>query len=380
MNENPYCIDVDRLVPGRLLAGYRIVGARPETFTLGLRWSAADNLFTNAGLIAVEEWQRVNASVDEQSDERKLRQFVWAIPIEDDKESTLSVSAHAVRRRLGGHSRGVVPAGWRFAGFLDLGKRLCHYATMAGLERYSFVDTGVIEVPSGDRTTEAGILLALWQWYDRVLEGWGPERRRPGIVCVDAGKWNTVVYEFIREVAQLGSGCMWFATKGHGISQDQGRVYTQPDQRTEKLPFVGEHYHMRWQEAHGVYLLHQDSDWWKSRVHSALAADMGESGSLSLWNDEPNAQDIWTLSKHLTSERGVQEFDTKRGWVTRWERLNRNNHLLDCAYGCLVGLDYLEVVSELSRSGAGASAGQGAGGSGGGGGSGGSGPFRWERE
>lgn len=342
-------VDTDTLTPGRLLPGYHIEGDRPETFTLGLRWSAADNMFTTAGQVAVEEWQRMNASVDEQSDERKLRQFVWALPIEDESESTLTVSAHAVRRRMGGHPRGIVPEGYRLAAFLDLGKRLCHYGVMAGHDRYAFVDTGVIEVPTGDRTTEEGLKLALWQWYDRVLEGWGPQAQRPGIVNVDSGKWNTVVYEFIRDVAKLQSGVMWFAAKGHGISQDQGRVYQLPDQRTTKLPYVGDHYHLRFQEAHGIYLLHQDSDWWKSKVHSGLTTEIGEPGSLVLWQDEPNAQDIWTLSKHLTAERGVEEFDVKRGMVTRWERMNRNNHLLDCAYGCLVGLDYLAVVEALTK-------------------------------
>lgn len=370
--ETPYCFDPADLTPGKLLPGYRIVGERPETFTLGIRWSAVDNLFTTAGRVAMEEWQRLNASVDEQSDERKLRQFVWALPIEDETESTLSVSAHAVRRRMGVHPRGVVPGGWHLAGFLDLGKRTCHYGVVAGSDRYAFVDTGIVEVPSGDRTTEEGLRIALWEWYDRVLEGWGPSAQRPGIVGIDAGKWNTVVYEFVREVAKLNSGVMWFATKGHGLSQDQGRVYALPDTRTVKLPYVGDHYHLRYQEAHGIYLLHQDSDWWKGRVHAGLTADMGEPGSLVLWQDEPNATDIWTLSKHLTAEKGIEEFDVKRGMVTRWERTNRNNHLLDCAYGCLVGLDYLGVVDAARKPAPSTAKGSATAGN--------SGPFSWQRE
>lgn len=349
MTQHPYCFDPAVLRPGELLPGYEITGERPETFTLGFRWSAVDNMFTNAGLIAAEEWRKLSASVDEQSDERKLRQFVWALPVDDQTETTLSVTANAVRRRLGNHPRGVVPAGWSLAGYLDLGKRVCHWATVAGLDRYSAVDTGVIEVPSGDRTVEEGLKIALWQWYDRVIEGWGPTARRPGIVGVDSGKWNTVVYEFIREVSRLNSGVMWFATKGHGLSQDQGRVYAQPDATTDRLPYIGDHYHLRLQEAHQIYLLHMDSDWWKSRVHAGLTADLGEPGSIVLWQDEPNATDIWTLSKHLTAERGIEEFDVKRGMVTRWERTNRNNHLLDCVYGCLVGLDYLAIVEEMVR-------------------------------
>lgn len=348
IEDTAYCFDPAALKPGRLLPGYRIEGERPETFTLGFRWSAADNMFTNAGLIAIEEWKKLNATVDEQSDERKLRQFVWALPIEDTTETTLTISANAVRRRMGSHGRGIVPAGCGFAGFLDLGQRVCHWSAVAGGDRYSVVDTGVVEVPQGDRTVEDGIRLALWQWYDRVMEGWS-DGRRPAIVGVDSGKWSTVVYEFIREVSKLNSGVMWFATKGHGLSQDQGRVYTMPDKRTEAIRYIGDRYHLRLQEEHRIYLMHMDSDAWKSRVHAALTTEMGEPGSLVLWQAGQEDTDVWTLSKHLTAEKGIEEFDPKRGMVKRWVRTNRNNHLLDCVYGCLVGLHYLRVVQDATE-------------------------------
>lgn len=346
--ESEYCFDPAGLKPGRLLPGYAIEGERPETFTLGYRWSAADNMFTNAGLIAIEEWKKLNATVDEQSDERKLRQFVWALPIEDTQESTLTVSANVVRRRMSQYGRGIVPADFGLSGFLDLGQRVCHWAVVAGADRYAVVDTGVVEVPQGDRTVEDGIRLALWQWYDRVIEGWS-EGRKPSIVGVDSGKWSTVVYEFIREVSKLNSGVMWFATKGHGLSQDQGRVYTMPDKRTEAVRYIGDRYHLRLQEEHRIYLMHMDSDAWKSRVHASLTTEMGEPGSLVLWQAGQEDTDVWTLSKHLTAEKGIEEFDPKRGMVNRWVRTNRNNHLLDCVYGCLVGLDYLKVVHDATE-------------------------------
>jgi len=347
-DEPTYCFDPAGLKPGRLLPGYAIEGKRPETFTLGYRWSAADNMFTNAGLIAIEEWKKLNATVDEQSDERKLRQFVWALPIEDTQESTLTVSANVVRRRMSQHGRGIVPADCGLSGFLDLGQRVCHWAVVAGADRYAVVDAGVVEVPQGDRTVEDGIRLALWQWYDRVIEGWS-DGRKPSIVGVDSGKWSTVVYEFIREVSKLNSGVMWFATKGHGLSQDQGRVYTMPEKRTEAVRYIGDRYHLRLQEEHRIYLMHMDSDAWKSRVHASLTTEMGEPGSLVLWQAGQEDTDVWTLSKHLTAEKGIEEFDPKRGMVKRWVRTNRNNHLLDCVYGCLVGLDYLKVVHDATE-------------------------------
>jgi len=158
-----------------------------------------------------------------------------------------------------------------------------------------------------------------------------------------------VVYEFIREVSKLNSGVMWFATKGHGLSQDQGRVYTMPEKRTEAVRYIGDRYHLRLQEEHRIYLMHMDSDAWKSRVHASLTTEMGEPGSLVLWQAGQEDTDVWTLSKHLTAEKGIEEFDPKRGMVKRWVRTNRNNHLLDCVYGCLVGLDYLKVVHDATE-------------------------------
>lgn len=375
--EMGFCFDPALLVPGRLLPGYRIVGERPETFTLGYRWSAPDNMFSNAGIVGMEEWKKVNASINEESDERKLRQFTWALPTDELNDATLTVSASAIRRRMGRLRRGMVPTDWNVSAFLDLGKRVCHWAVVAGLDRYQIVDTGVVEVPSGDRSTEEGIRIALWEFYDRVMEGWGEPRQRPGIALVDSGKWSSVVYPFIREVSQMNTGVMWFATKGHGVSQSQAKVYLTPEKRNEIVRYIGDQYHLRLQEAHRIYLLHMDADTWKTRVHNALSTEMGEPGSLVLWSDDTDATDVWTLSKHLTAERGVEKFDPKKGTVTVWERANANNHLLDCTYGCFVGLHYLRVVLEAKKgavppapAGTGKGAGVGAG----------AGPFRWTRE
>lgn len=355
------------LTPGALLPGYELTGEQPETFTLGFRWSAVDNMFTDAGRVGMEEWKRVHATADEESAERELRQFVWALPIEDTTQSTLSISAQAVRRRQGRDERGVIPEGWDIAAFMDLGQRLCHWAVVAGRERYQVVDVGYIEVPSGDMPVEQALGIAMWQFYDRCGQGWGG--RQPGTMFIDSGKWTTAVYDFVRQASAQGARGL-FATKGHGMSQDQSRVYAMPDALSAKLPYIGDRYHIRLQEAHGIYLVHMDSDAWKSRVHSALAAPLGEEGSLVLWKDDPRAADLWSLSKHLTAEVGVTEFDPKRGNVQRWERKNANNHFLDCVYGALVGLDYQQVVAEAAqRPAAAASSGQGK-----------PGVFRWTRE
>ena len=44
------------------------------------------------------------------------------------------------------------------------------------------------------------------------------------------------------------------------------------------------------------------------------------------------------MAKHLTAERKTEEFVAGKGVLTKWERLNRNNHWFDALYNaCAAG-------------------------------------------
>jgi len=63
---------------------------------------------------------------------------------------------------------------------------------------------------------------------------------------------------------------------------------------------------------------------------------MGKPGAMTLFHATP--QEHLALAKHLTAEMKTEEFIAGKGIVTKWERLNRNNHWFDALYNaCAAG-------------------------------------------
>src|SRR5690606_38739555 len=60
-----------------------IVGSIVETDTFSLRVSAFNNLFTDAERLGQDEWAAAN-SEDAKNAEKKMRQFIHALPIKGD--------------------------------------------------------------------------------------------------------------------------------------------------------------------------------------------------------------------------------------------------------------------------------------------------------
>lgn len=343
-----YVFDPALLSPGRLLPGYRVDGDAPDTWSLSIRWSAVDNLFLSAGYIAAGEWSARNLAEDSDSAEREQSQFVWALPIEDVSDRSTTMRADQVCHRQGRFGRGIIPPGCGLAAFMDLGKYACHWAVVAGASspsRWWLVDSGVIATEVDHLAESEAITVAMRQFYERMEQGFADTTGAvwsPGICLIDSGAWSEVVYQFMGELAGKGvSG--WWASKGHGLSQDQGRVYTEPGKITDRVMVIGDRYHIALQESKAIALLHMDVDYWKSRVHAALNAPIGEAGSLVL------CQDDWRnhmgIARALLSEVAIQEFVPDKGVVTRWKKRHRNNHWLDCVVGAFVGLDYLGLLS-----------------------------------
>lgn len=189
------------------------------------------------------------------------------------------------------------------------------------------------------------ILLAMRQFHERMEQGFADVAGAvwsPGICVVDSGAWSDVVYQFMGELAAKGIGG-WWASKGHGVSQDQGHVYSEPGKVNDRVLVVGDRYHIAQQEAKGLALIHVDVDHWKSRVHAALNAPIGEAGSLVLCMDDWRKH--MGIARALLSEVAVQEFKPDKGVVVTWKKRHRNNHWLDCVVGAFVGLDYLGLLT-----------------------------------
>lgn len=105
----------------------------PASDTLGFRWSAVHNRFLSPGDLAVDEW-RSNRAPDEENVERKMRQFVWCLPVAPTKREETALEAHELAERMIELPRGIVPIpAQRLTAAVDLGKYLAHWILVAWL-------------------------------------------------------------------------------------------------------------------------------------------------------------------------------------------------------------------------------------------------------
>lgn len=348
-----------------------IVGDPPETYTLGFRWSAFDNLFLSTGYLGSGEWTARNLAENAENAELEQLQFVWAMPVPDSSERSVALKSDELCHRQGRFARGVIPPGAGLVAFLDLGKYRCHWVVLAGARtpgasmRYWLVDCGVIRTDVGPLSERDGLLVAMREFHDICEAGFisaadaaesqtgmsAPlERWSPALRFVDSGAWSTVVYEFMVSMAREGHDG-YFPSKGHGASQDQGRVYREQKTINDRVLVIGDRYHVARQElteASGaeleVALVHVDVDAWKTRVHGALRVEPGAPGSLMLWKGD--WKEHMSIARSLLSEVMVENFEPDKGMVITWEKKHRDNHFFDGFVGCLAALDYLGYLEE----------------------------------
>lgn len=313
-----------------------VVGDAPQTDTLGFRWNAFNNLFLTAGDIGADEW-KASKSENPDNEEKMMRQFVWALPVEPEVRETVPLEQDAITRMKGTTKRGEVPEGTILITVgSDIGKYVGYYLAIAwGANAVgTIIDYAAFDIASRDLTPPVAILAALRKKRDEFEEGWNG--RSPDAVWVDSGYEPDAVYAFTKE-----SGTKYRPTKGHGVAQERSTPYSEPRKLSRETPKIGEGWYVAYQAAEKVWLIHLNSDHWKSRAHEFLISPAGQPGSLVLYDAPP--QEHLTLARHLTAERKVEEFIPGKGTVERWVRDRRQNHYLDCLMQACAAADHLGV-------------------------------------
>lgn len=337
----------------------QIVGEPRRTDTLGFRWTAVNNLLRTAGDIGAEEWKG-SRSADPDNDEKKLRQYNWAIPAESPELDLSGLAYTAIVQRAVELPRGVVPdwAELVTAG-IDVGKWLLHWTVIAwgASARAHVVDYGRVEVPSKELGEVRGIVVALREFKTRHADpGWerqggggsgGGARAKLAEGWIDSRYNPPPVLAFCKEAGELYRPALGFGATQPG-SQPY-RAQRQPDKIVAK---VGEGYHLVRDRKHGLKAAHVDSDHWKSFVHDRLGTPTHESGAMTLFAGKPT--DHLSFARHLTAEERITEFVAGRGNVIRWRQVNQNNHFLDStmlasAAGHSAGVRLMEAIEREAQ-------------------------------
>lgn len=313
-------------------------GPIPPTRTLGFRWSAYHNLFTDAAELGAEEWKAKNSS-DEENAEKALRQFVWCLPHEPNLVDDAKIDPKAVMKRQEKLSHREIPADTTHLTLgVDIGKWTSWYLMLAFRAdgRIHIPDYGVIEVHSDQFQEEVAILAALREFRLAVESGWpiqaSGDVRRPDAVWIDAGHLPKVIHQFATESGTWPDG-RYLAVIGRGASQVQKQVYRAPARTTNDVRRIGDRFFISRAREYRSFQGTFDADHWKLWVQAGLRTPQDQRGGVTLFDAGPDRlmRDRHNkLSRHFASEQLEQRMEPGKGLIREWVK-HGANHWLDCA-------------------------------------------------
>lgn len=317
-----------------------VKGPEPRTGTFGFRWNAVFSPLVRQKDIAVTEWQAERADTDEAR--KWVTQHTWAEAWDEDSLDVSNLTRELILSKMTKRARGLVPAGTdALTAFIDLGLYRCWWTAWAwrrvedGLLGH-LVDWGCLEVEQGREKKVRAILAALRAFRDDTLEqGWkrddSDEIVRHRLCLVDAGYQPDITFEFVRE-----GGACYMASVGEGSAKHESAVWKEV--KKGKGRTIGNHWAVVRQPT-GNMLLHMHSDHWKMEVHDGFSAPAGAAGSLSL----PTADklELAGFARQIMAEKRQDDYVPGKGMVYYWDRVNRDNHYLDCTYGARCAADLI---------------------------------------
>lgn len=330
-----------------------IIGEPPATQTLGFRWSAIDNPFVTAGDVGAEEWL-AKRNRDQENTEKKMRQFVWAVPYEPPEVDITPLDPAVLMERKSTLKKREVPEdAIGISVGIDTGKRALHWHVEAIGPDGKFlrvIEYGIQPVNADQLGVHRGLVEALRQLSGYLDSGWNsPNGKRfaPTQVWIDSGyhEHTDAVYAFCGEKNQglpMGKE-VYRPTKGWGEGQREGR-YRSP-KSPKDVVFVGNEYYISLVRRKniilpGVLLVHINSDHWKSEFHQRLLMPDDAEGAITLY-DAADPFEHAELTNHYVAERQREKFIPGRGAVVVWDRQNRQNHFLDAGYSSTTAADFI---------------------------------------
>lgn len=316
---------------GQSVENGQVIGDVPRTVTLGFRWSAVNNMLLSTASLARDEWNAAKSD-DEDNEERRMCQFVWAVPYVPKDTQSVLLSIENIVSKCVATPRGTIPADAYVTIGIDVNKSVLHWTAIAWQRDQSGV---VIDYGrTGCKAQEIGFAYAIQEslrsLHQRLGSTWTANDYTS--VYVDS-RWETsAVVAAIKSLADR----RWRPFFGLGQGHWSKRTYTHPSQHSKSDIWIGDRCYERVlknQRAIGIFA---DANFWKTWLHQRIALDAESDGSLKLFNSMEAGEHI-TFAKHLTAEREVQSFERGIGYLKRWEAIRSSNHWLDSTYMACVG-------------------------------------------
>ncbi len=325
-----------------------VIGTRPETEVLSVRYGASANAFSEAGIIGVQEWKiRYQQSADAgEATSRALNQWTYAMPIKEDSITIDPLDVQRLLMRQGGTPRGTCPAGtYLLTAGCDIRKTQLHHFVIAWRHDAGpcVVEFGIESVPSHDLPLGEAILVAGEAVQEIFRNGFPVEGG--GILSValtlaDCG-YETDAVEIL-----CSKDSAWLPAKGFGSGVLRDKKYIKP--RSEKSArIIGNGWHIA--EVRGRNLVELDANKQKSALHRALSVEDQDSPHALIFCSA-NQQDLREMVYELTAEEQKDIWKPGAGLVTEWKVIRKRNHYLDAASQSYVAKTVFEELVRLIES------------------------------
>jgi phage terminase large subunit GpA-like protein len=336
----------------------KITGDAPATQTLGFRWSAIDNPFVTAADLGAEEW-RAKRNIDRENAEKKMRQFVWALPFIPEEIDLTPLDPEKVAQRLTGNTCGQVPDGASAVVVgVDTGKHRLHWVAVAVLEngRCAVIEYGEQKTEADQLGMFAGLMDAQRRLREHFERGWINANGSPFVpsqVWIDSGYYahTDAIYSYCTDAA---TGCIkgkqvYRPTKGYSRFQKYGHkgIYKAPKAKSDAVVHIGTQFHIAKVERNGrfvpgVLLVHMNADHWKGEVHQRLTIPTDQPGAISLYAS-PDQFSHGEFVAQITAEHQV----IKKGEIVWEKRPGADNHYLDATYSAICAAEAVRAMAAI---------------------------------
>ena len=307
-----------------------VTGDATKTLRLGFTWGPVNSHFRTAADTGQDEWDGMRSQNPEDA-ERKLCQFVHAIPYIPPDVDLSALDPASLQNRTSEYARGTAPAATiAITMGVDVHKRHLQYTVMAWTiaEHGYVIDYGVTDVHSHDMQEEVAIVNALRGLNDIAQSGYsiGGAQTPISSVMVDCRYQKQSVIAACKEF-----GSTWAPIMGCSVNIP-GQHYDHPKQKNQSVRMIGDHWYDE-RDSSRTVITFLDSDYWKSWLHTRISCPKADETAITFFKDSPDRH--FGYVKHLTSEKRVEEFVPGKGTVLRWEAIRAENHKLDTtAYAC----------------------------------------------
>lgn len=354
-----------RIVHGGQRIDHRgnIQGPMPISRRLWFHWTAWHNLFSSIGSIAAEEWkkmQEVPDSPGQESAERELSQFVWALPYEMELGDSVVIDAQTVAKRKAElYAHEILPPDTvALALGIDISKRKGHYVALAGRSNGTIhlPAYGEFEIAGDDLELDLAIQQAIekfWAEYASaglMIHGRDGEAMTFGSVMIDSGYGTEGVVAAWRNISGGQRSHPLLPIYGRGSSQIL-KPYSHPKKRGTGIVHIGEQWYLsrhRTKSGQRGWAGFINVDHWKDRFHNHITIPVNSPGGLTLY--AAPERDHLQLTQHWAGEQREEKFTPGKGKTIVWNRKTKQQHWFDASVYARVGLSRLGWTVPKSNS------------------------------